>query len=89
MKIRNGFVLRNIGGMQIVVGEGLDQIDFNSMLSLNDSAAYVWQEIVEVDFDEFKIAELLTGKYDVTEDIALADARQLMSEWTKAGITIE
>ena len=35
MKQKNGFVLRTICGTNVVVGEGLEQINFNKMVSLN------------------------------------------------------
>ena len=36
MKIKEGFILRSICGEYIVVGEGLAQVNFNKMLSLNE-----------------------------------------------------
>ena len=40
MKIKDGFILRSICGEFIVVGEGLAQVNFNKMLSLNESATF-------------------------------------------------
>ena len=44
MKIKEGFILRKICGEYVVVGEGLAQVNFNKMLSLNASAAYLWEQ---------------------------------------------
>ena len=41
MKIKEGFVLRTIVGENVVIGEGLAQINFNKMICLNSSAAYL------------------------------------------------
>ena len=41
MRIKKGFVLRELVGQKIVTGEGLEQIDFNKLVSLNSSAAYL------------------------------------------------
>ena len=32
MKIKKGFVLRNVCGEQVIMGEGLDAIDFGRLL---------------------------------------------------------
>ena len=45
MKIKEGFVLRTIVGENVVIGEGLAQINFNKMICLNSSAAYLWREV--------------------------------------------
>lgn len=45
MRIKEGFVLRSIGDTYMVVGEGLAQIDFNKIISLNSTAAYLWNAV--------------------------------------------
>ena len=52
MKIKEGFILRTICGEHIVVGEGLAQVNFNKMLSLNESAAYLWKEAEGKEFTQ-------------------------------------
>ena len=44
MKIKKGFVLREVCGQNVIVGEGLDAINFGRMLSLNKTAAWIWKE---------------------------------------------
>ncbi len=39
MKVKKGFKLRNVCGEYIVVAEGVENIDFSRVISLNDSAA--------------------------------------------------
>lgn len=54
---------------------------------MNESSAYLWNEIQESDyFDENTLADLLTNRYSVSQDIALSDSKKLISEWEKAGI---
>ncbi len=47
MKIKNGFVLRTVCGENVIVGEGLDAINFGRMLSLNETAAWLWKQAME------------------------------------------
>ncbi len=40
MKIKDGFILRNVAGNNVVVPIGQATIDFNGMISLNDTRVY-------------------------------------------------
>lgn len=86
MKIKEGFILRQICGEYVVVGEGLAQVNFNKMLSLNESAAYLWQEVSGKAFTREDLVKLLLDKYDVSEERAAADVDKLMAIWLEQGV---
>ena len=86
MKIKDGFTLRTICGEHIVIGEGLAQVNFNKMLSLNGSAAYLWEQLKGKEFTEEDAVQLLKDKYDVTPERALEDVKKLLEEWKKQGV---
>ncbi len=86
MKIKDGFVLRNIGDNYMVVGEGLAQIDFNKIISLNSTAAFLWKAVQGKDFDAKTLTDLLLGEYEVDEATALRDATVLLEKWVAAGL---
>ena len=46
MKIKDGFVLREMCGEYIVAGEGLQHINFNKLISLNSTAAFLWKALI-------------------------------------------
>lgn len=86
MKIKEGFVLRQICGEYAVVGEGLAQVNFNKMLYLNESAAYLWQEVFGKDFSKEDLVQLLLDRYEVTQERAAADVDTLLATWEEQGI---
>lgn len=86
MKIKDGFILRTICGENVVVGEGLAQVNFNKLLSLNASAAWLWEEVKGKDFTVEDLAALLQEKYDVSADVALADSQKLADSWKEQGV---
>lgn len=86
MKIKEGFTLRTICGEHVVVGEGLAQVNFNKLLSLNESAAWLWEQVSGKEFTPEDLAALLQEKYDVTAEIALQDARKLADSWAEQGV---
>ncbi len=86
MKIKEGFILRQLCGEYIVVGEGLAQVNFNKMLSLNASAAYLWQSVAGREFTVEDMATLMTDKYEVTFEQALKDAGKVAEVWLREGV---
>ena len=88
MKKIKGFTLRRLGSEAMIVAESLDLIDFGKLVSLNDSATYVWESLPDTDFDTDTIAKLLTDRYDVDEATARKDAQELADTWLKAGVIL-
>ena len=89
MVIKDGFKLRRIGNDSIVVGEGIQRINFNKMIALNSSASYLWESVEGKDFSVDDLKNLLLEKYDVKEDVAARDAAALAKSWIEAGIVAE
>ena len=89
MKIIDGFVLRPLGEEFIVIGEGISQINFNKMISLNSTAAFLWENVERKDFTVEDLTKLLTDNYEVEEERAAADAAAIAAKWIEAGIVSE
>ena len=87
MKIKKGFVLREVCGENVIIGEGLGAINFGKMLALNESAAWLWKQAVEMgDFTIDSLAEKLCQEYDVSADEALQDVTEIIGEWQKVNV---
>lgn len=79
MRIKEGFVLRKLKDKYIVVGEGLAQVNFNHIITLNESAAYLWEQVGNRDFSVHDLANLLVDRYKIAPETALEDA----ARWTE------
>ena len=87
MKIKKGFILRTVCGENVIVGEGLDAINFGRMLCLNETAAWLWKQAQESgDFTAESLAQAICGEYDVTTEQALADVKETIDNWIKLGV---
>jgi hypothetical protein len=86
MKIKEGFILRTICGQSVVSGEGKDNVNFSKLVSLNDSAAYLFKAVRNEDFTPERLADLLLEEYDVDRETALKDAETLCAQWKEIGI---
>jgi hypothetical protein len=86
MKIRKGFVLREMCGENIVSAEGIENINFNKLISLNESAAYLWRELESKEFSVEDMAELLISRYGIDKELAMKDSSNLCEAWIRAGV---
>lgn len=68
MKIKDGFLLRQVAGQTVVlpVGGGLD---LNMMITLNDTGAFLWEHL-QTETDENALVAALLAEYDVDEATA-------------------
>ncbi|MDE5554282.1 MAG: PqqD family protein [Muribaculaceae bacterium] len=86
MKKKKGFVLRHLGDEAVIVAESLELVDFDCLVSLNSSAAYIWESLQGDDFDAETIASFLVARYEVDNETAHKDACELIDKWMQAGI---
>ena len=86
MKIKEGFVLRTICGQNVVSGEGTANVNFSKLVSLNDSAAYLFKAVGQEEFTPERLADLLMQEYEVERARALKAAESLCAQWMELGI---
>ena len=89
MKIIEGFVLRPLGDEFIITGEGPAQVNFNKMISLNSTAAYLWRSVEGGEFSVEDLTALLLEEYDVDEATASKDALAIVNKWIEIGLVEE
>lgn len=87
MKAKKGFKLRDVCGEKIIVAEGKENIDFSNIIIMNETAAYLWEQLYGKEFSVDNMADLLTEQYDIDRKSALADCHELAKQWKEAGIT--
>lgn len=92
MKAKKGFKIRKICGQNLIVAEGKENIDFSSIISMNESSALLWNSIQGKDFTTEELADILQNNYEIDEHTplprnqAMNDAASLVDEWIKIGI---
>lgn len=86
MRTRKGYTLRDLGSEFILVAEGREAVDFTRMISMNASAAFLWAQVENQEFDETTLARLLVEQYDITPDVAVHDVAALLQTWRAANL---
>ena len=91
MKTIPGFKLRKLGNEYILVGESMELINFNKMITFNDTAAFLWQQAEQLTaahgcFTADDLCKALCDEYEVAPEKAMSDIDLTLDEWRKAGI---
>ena len=90
MKQKKGFILRDVCGDKVIVAEGIEVLDFGQLLSLNETAAWLWQEASrQGDFNVDTLTSALCKEYDVEKELATKDVAAILKKWQDMGLTEE
>lgn len=79
MKVKPGFVLKNIAGESIVMPVGDNIKKFDGAIVLNEISAFVWSKL-ESGASRNELVEYILAEYDVDADKAAADLDVLLEK---------
>ncbi len=88
MKIKEGFLLKTVAGRNIVVPVGAASLDFNAMITLNDTGAFLWKRL-ESGASEDELVSALLDEYDVDAARASDSVARFIGELEKADLLQE
>ena len=83
MKIKNDFELREIAGTYVVFPVG-ENFDFNAMITLNDTGAFLWQKLLDGATKE-SLCDALCTEYDIDSATAMADIEAYIAKLLDIG----
>lgn len=88
MKTKKGFMLRSVGGRHVVVAVGKASEEFNGLITLNDSGAFLWELLSKgIEYDD--LLKKMLETYDVTEMTAKAGLDRFLENVRGAGLIDE
>lgn len=83
MKLKDGFILREVAGENVVVPSG-DALDLNMMITLNGTGTFLWKQL-EQETDEKGLVAALLSEYDVDEGAAAAHVAAFVAKLNEYG----
>ena len=83
MKIKDGFILREVAGSFIVVAVGEAVKEFNGIVNLNETGAVLWK-IHEKGATKEQLVKALLAEYDVDETTAEKDVSAFIEKLQEA-----
>lgn len=84
MKLRSGFILREVLGAPVVVATGDAARHFHGMVKLNETGGIIWKGLQE-GLTEPQLVERLTQTYDVMPEQAAADVAATLRQMADNG----
>lgn len=85
MKIKKGFILREVSGSFIVVAVGAASKEFKGLITLNETGAFLWEKLVSGNTKE-GLVEALLNEYDAPKDVIEADVDAFLKTITDGGL---
>lgn len=86
MKIKEQFKVREMAGEHVVIMQGSSFSDLTRIISLNESALYLWNALEGKTFDAIVVANLLAEHYGIDDEIALRDAQRWLDKLDECGL---
>ena len=86
MKLKPGFIMRDIAGETIVVPSG-DELKLNMMITLNGTGKFLWERLekgAEVD----ELVEAMLAEYEVDEKTARLGVEGFIAKLQEKGFLI-
>lgn len=85
MKIKDGFILREVAGSYIVVAVGSAVKTFNGVINLNQTGAFLW-ELLQKGAEKEDLVKALLGEYEVDEQTASKDVDVFIEKLEQANL---
>ncbi len=85
MGLKDNFMLREIAGTWVVVPIGQRVIDFNGLINLSETGAFIWSKLSAGETSE-EILLRITEAYDIDIETAAKDMDEFLSQLKDAGI---
>ena len=86
MKIKDGFVLRKVSEAYVVVAVGNEVSDFNGMITLNETGAFLWENLTSGVENASELLEKMLAEYDVPEEVAKKDIEVFVKKLIEAKV---
>lgn len=84
MKLKENYLLRQVADTWVVLPLGAENLNFNGMLTLNETGALLWKAL-EQGGDREALADALTAEYTVDRAMALSDVDEFLAKLAKSG----
>jgi len=89
MRIKQDYILKTIGDEIIIVPVKDEAVRFNGIITVNKTAAFLFQLLQENDYNEMDLVQFVLDRYDVDELKAKKDVEAFILKCKKNGLLSE
>ena len=85
MKIKEGFIVREVGGKTIAVATGQASKEFDFMITLNATGKFLFEQLMSEKTKE-QLIDLLLDNFDVNVETATNDVENFIAKIKEANL---
>jgi hypothetical protein len=89
MKIKENLVLRRIGNEYIIIVPDKGQVDLTEVYTLNETSAWIWEQLKNESFTIEQVTDLIQQRYDVDWERAMNDVHAFVDVLIQGGLIME
>lgn len=86
MQIKSDFTIQKVGNSYVAVAVGETSKTFHAMIKLNETGAFLWNQLAEKDLTEEELTNALLAEYDVDRETAMKDVHAMVEKLAENGI---
>lgn len=85
MKIKDGFIIREVAGEWMAVAVGTRTVEYPGLIALSETAAFIWQRLEKGATLE-DLVDALTDEFDVDKKTAESDLKLFVANIIEKGL---
>ena len=85
MKIKEGFILRKVGGSNVIVPTGNETNEFNGMITTNDTGAFIFEKL-QSGMNSDEIVKTITEEFEIDSETATKDVEKFIEKMKDTNI---
>lgn len=85
MKIKDGFILRKVGGSNVIVPTGNEANEFNGMITVNDTGAFIFEKL-QSGMNNDEIVKAITQEFEIDSNTAANDVEKFIEKMKSANM---
>ncbi len=86
MKLNPSLQMRRLGSKWVIVRAVDGDVNLTDVISLNETAARLWERFSGAEFTEEEMVDWLCGEYEVEAQVAKEDIHKLLKIWEEYGM---
>lgn len=88
MKIKDGYILREVAGNNIVIAVGDEALNFNGIITINNAGTFLWKKLIDGATKE-ELLDAMLKEYDIDEKTAENDINEFINRLKQADLLAE
>lgn len=86
MKIKEGYIMREVAGNNIIIPLGEERTQFNGVMTLSGSGAFLWKKLEGGVSDENELVAAVLEEYEIDESTAKSDVHNFVEAVKEKGL---